>query len=47
MTLKLEWISGGVRQSHTVTKTGTETFDDFYERAKAEFDAALIQHPRD
>lgn len=49
MTQTLNWRSGGVAKSHTVTKdeNGPETFDEFFDRARAEFDAKLVEFPPD
>lgn len=47
MTDKLEWRSGGVAKSHTVTKQPGETVAEFFARADAEFEAQLALFPPD
>jgi hypothetical protein len=47
MTLTLEWISGGNRKEHVVTKQVGESFTAFYERAQGEFEAAQTEFPPD
>lgn len=47
MTQKLEWMSGGIRREHTVTKQTGESVSEFFARATAEFEAQLAEYPPD
>ena len=47
MKLTLEWISGGVRKEHVVTKQPGESFTEFYDRALVEFEEQLDEFPED
>lgn len=47
MTQTLEWISGGNRKEHVVTKQVGESVSELFARAQSEFEAALAEYPPD
>lgn len=47
MKTTLEWRSGGVPHSHTVTKQPGESLSEFFARANDEFEAKLAEFPPD
>ena len=47
MTTKYEWISGGVRKEHVVTKQPGETVEEYLDRAESEFIEKLAEFPPD
>lgn len=47
MTTRLDWISGGVRKHHVVTKQPGESVSEFFARANDEFEAQLLEFPED
>ena len=47
MSTTLDWISGGQRQSHTVTKLPEEDDETFFDRAHEEFLEQLAALPPD